>query len=76
MGSVFRTRDVLVSQRVWYAANDYATLFSSAIHTYTMAQQPLKSFGPSLMRVSLSDSILVTVHLFSTKGGVMGDKSR
>ena len=43
------------------------------VFTYTMAQQPLKSFDCPLMRVSLSDSILV--HLFSTRGRVMGDKS-
>jgi hypothetical protein len=29
--------------------------------TYSMAQQPLKSFDRPLLRVSLSDSILVTL---------------
>ena len=29
--------------------------------TYSMAQQPLKSFDRPLMKVSLSDSILVTL---------------
>ena len=37
--------------------------------TYFMAQQPLKNFDPPLMRVSLSNSILVT--LFSTRGRVI-----
>jgi Uncharacterized conserved protein (DUF2042). len=32
--------------------------------TYSMAQQPLKSFDRFLMRVSLSDSILVTLFLY------------
>jgi hypothetical protein len=41
--------------------------------TYSVAQQPLKSFDSSLMRISLSNSILVT--LVSTRGRVMGDKS-
>ena len=31
------------------------------IITYSMAQQPLKSFDRPLMRVSLSNSILVTL---------------
>ena len=31
------------------------------IFTYSMAQQPLKSFDRTLMRVSLSNSILVTL---------------
>ena len=43
------------------------------ILTYSIAQQPLKSFDRPLMRVSLSNSILVT--LVSTGGRVMGDKS-
>ena len=41
--------------------------------TCSLAQQPLKSFDRPLMRVSLSNSILVT--LISTRGRVMGDKS-
>ena len=40
--------------------------------TYSMAQQPLKSFDRPLMRVSL---IHFQLHLFSTRGRVMGDKS-
>ena len=38
-----------------------------------MAQQSLKSFDPPLMRVSLYNSILVT--LIFSRGRLMGDKS-
>ena len=36
-------------------------LISSILNNYSLAQQPLKSFDRLLMRVSLSDSILVTL---------------
>ena len=40
---------------------------------YSMAQQSLKSFERPLLRVFSCNSILV--HLLSTRGRMMGDKS-
>ena len=38
---------------------------SSYLLTYSMAQQPLKSFDRSLMRISLPNSVLVTLKVIS-----------
>ena len=44
---------------------------ATRVYTYFVAQQPLKSFDRSVMRVSLSNSIL---DLFPTRSRVIGDK--
>ena len=65
-----RTLDILISWQ-WhsYWARQPNTNKDSILLTYFMAQQPLKCFDRRLMRVSLSDSILVTLIFYLRQNG-------